>query len=239
MIGLADIHNHILFGVDDGAKQIEDSLGILADEYAQGVRTIILTPHFHGGVYEADEEDLTARFEALKQVAAERYPDLKLYLGNEILYTEYIIELIHKKRINTLAGSKYVLVEFMPGIPYSILEKNIKEILNSGFVPIIAHAERYECLAGSRIGKVIHLVESGAYIQVNADSIQTFRHKKFVKNLIDNDCLHFVASDAHDRVNRGVHFDKCIKYLTKKYGEEYVEWLFVENPQKVIDNHYI
>lgn len=89
------------------------------------------------------------------------------------------------------------------------------------------------------MGKIGHLVETGAYIQVNAESIYAFHNRRFIKDLINNDFLHFVASDAHDTVNRGVHFDKCIKVLTKKYGKEYVHWLLIENPQKVIDNQYI
>lgn len=238
MKGFTDIHNHILFGVDDGAKTIEDSIALIQDEYAQGVRKIIITPHFQGGVYETDNEIICERFNVLKKAVAENYPDMELYLGNEILFTEDIVELINRNKINTLANSKYVLVEFVPSIRYGILEKNIKDVLISGFIPIIAHAERYECLI-ENVKRVEHLVETGAYVQINAKSVFSFGYKKIVKKLIGRDCVHFVASDAHDIQKRGVHFDKCIKYLTKKYGEEYVDWLLIENPQKVIDNQYI
>ena len=95
-----------------------------------------------------------------------------------------------------------------------------------------------ECLR-TNINRIIHLVESGAYIQVNASSVYLFRNKKFVKKLIDEDCLHFVASDAHDREKRGMYLQKSVTYLSKKYNEEYVRWLMVENPHKVIANQRI
>lgn len=238
MKGLSDIHNHILYGVDDGAKDISESLRIIEDEYRQGVRNIIFTPHFHGGVYEEEQEVIRQRFNRIKDEVKDKYANLELYLGNEILYTKEIIELLNDKKINTLADSRYVLVEFMPRIEYGVLEKAIRDILMSGYIPIIAHCERYECLH-SNIGKIHHLVESGVYIQVNADSVYSFGYKRFIKKLIDSDCLHFIATDAHNQGGRGVHFDKCIKYLTKKYDKEYVEWLLIENPRKVINNQYI
>lgn len=238
MEGIIDIHNHILFGMDDGARNMEEALEIIQEEYRQGVRKIIFTPHFQGGVYECRPEVVQERFDRIREKVGGIYPDLKLYKGNEILLDGDIMELMNAKRIFTLADSKYILVEFMPGVAYSILEKKIREVLFAGLIPIVAHCERYTCLQKKR-ERIRHLVEAGAYMQVNAETILHFKGRRFVKRLMEEDCLHFIASDAHDTVRRGVYFDKCIKVLKKKYSEEYVRWLFIENPQKIINDTYI
>jgi len=238
MIGITDIHNHILYKVDDGSSNIEESMKMIDDEYAQGVRNIIFTPHYHGGEYEASQARIEERFTQVTENAKAKYPDMNFYIGQEILYSGDMIELIKSNRVRTMAGSKYVLIEFFPRIRYEDIERAVRQLMINGYVAIIAHAERYECLKG-KVGRVHHLVETGAYIQVNADIVSTFSKRRFLKMLIDADSLHFVGTDAHDQTNRGVNFSKCINYLNKKYGEEYVEWLLIDNPQKVIEDQYI
>lgn len=238
MQGTIDMHNHILWGIDDGAKNINESIEIIKDEYKQGVRKIIVTPHFYQGVYSFDKDQYDRRFNELCAEVNKLYPDLEIFKGQEIMYTQDIKSLLQNNGIQRMADSKYVLVEFMVDISYSNLERSVKEILTEGYVPIIAHCERYKCLSKS-VPKIRHLVESGAYMQVNASTVTSLGKRHFVNNLIDNDLLHFVGTDAHNTGSRGVTFAKCVSYLERKYGEEYVEWLMVENPQKIINDEYI
>ncbi|MBE5958553.1 MAG: hypothetical protein E7254_06785 [Lachnospiraceae bacterium] len=238
MKGIIDIHNHILFSLDDGARTIDDSMKMIDEEYRQGVRKIIFTPHYWPGVYQNDLSRVKRKYDELIIKVKEKYSDMECYLGNEILYTEDVVDLVEKEKVYSMAGSEYLLVEFMPGIDYHVLETRLKKILISGYKPIVAHCERYKCLLNN-IPRTKHLVDVGAYLQVNADSIYTFKYKGFVKKIIDNDCLHFIATDAHDLKNRSVTFEKCLKSLEKKYSDEYISWLLIENPQKVIDNQLI
>lgn len=238
MEGIIDIHNHIIFGVDDGAKNIEEALEIIEEEYNQGVRKIICTPHFQGGVYEAKPEEIQKKFHMIRECVKEKYSDLELYKGNEILLSGNISELLKTKRVCQLADSRYILVEFTQGVEYSVLETKIRDVLLEGYIPIIAHCERYTCLQKS-VDRIEHLVEVGAYMQINAKTALTFKGRRFIKKLIDADCLHFIASDAHGIKKRGVHFNECVTLLEKKYGKEYVRWLLIENPQKILDNRYI
>ena len=76
-------------------------------------------------------------------------------------------------------------------------------------------------------------------MQVNATSVKRFRYKRFIKMLVEIDCMHFIASDAHNLSERSVEFDEGIRYLTKKYGKGYVDWLLYENPTKVLNGQYI
>ena len=238
MKGIADIHNHILFGVDDGARTIDESMKMIAEEYSQGVRMIIFTPHYWPGMYRSEISKIRQKYDELMIRIKEQYSDLECYLGNEILYTEDVVELVEKEKVFTMADSEYILVEFMPGVDYHVLESRVKKILVNGYRPVIAHCERYKCLFNN-ITRIKHMVDVGAYMQVNADSVYTFKSKGFVSKLIDNDCLHFIGTDAHDLKQRKVTIGKCVKYLQKKYSDDYIEWLLIENPKKMIDNQMI
>lgn len=239
---ITDIHSHILYRVDDGADSIEKSLEILKQEYEQGVLNVILTPHFHIGECMPARDIIKAHYETLKVEAGKVLPDMKLYLGNEIMACNDMVEMLEEGELFTLAESGYVLVEFYPGVQYSVMEKYLRNLLNGGYTPIVAHCERYKCLRSSvkviNKSNILHLVEMGAYMQVNAFSVFGREHK-FVAKLIDNDLLHFVASDAHSTDGRGVFWKKCAQYLEKKYNRKYIEWLLVENPSKVLAGKYI
>lgn len=242
MRGITDIHSHILYNVDDGADSIDTSLDILKMEWKQGVSNVILTPHFHIGECMPESEKIQAHYEKLKEEAAKILPDMKLYLGNEIMACNDMVEMLDEGRLYALSDTFYVLVEFYPTVQYYVMEKYLRDILNGGYTPIVAHCERYKCLRSSikviNHNNISHLVEMGAYMQTNASSVFGREHK-FVAKLIDNDLLHFVGSDAHSTGTRGVFWEKCIQYLEKKYNKEYIKWLLVENPNKVLEGKYI
>lgn len=242
MNGITDIHNHILFGVDDGADSLDISLEMLKCEFQQGVNKVILTPHYDKSVYKAEPEIVRAHYEQLKKKVKEILPEMELYLGNEIMLCNDMALKLDKGRIFPLADSRYALIEFYPSVQYSLMEKSLKELLNGGYIPIVAHCERYKCLRSAFNGihakNISHLVEMGAYMQANVTSVLG-RDSKFVIKMIDNDYLHFMASDAHGLEKRGVHWDKCIKFLNKKYNRNYLEQLLVKNPEKVLKNEYI
>lgn len=238
MEGIVDIHNHILFGLDDGAKTLQESLEMIEDAHKQGIRELIFTPHYYPEEYDCEAPMVRSIYELVIAEATKKFPDMKFYLGNEVLCVGDAVDLLRSNRIYTLANSQYVLLEFFVQIEYELLEIRIKECLVNGYIPIIAHCERYTCLR-KNMYRIMHLVELGAYVQVNATSVYSRKHKGFIQRLIDEDCLHFIASDAHDRDKRGMFMKKSIAYLNKKYDEEYVRWLVIENPHKVIANQRI
>ncbi|MFQ9516156.1 MAG: CpsB/CapC family capsule biosynthesis tyrosine phosphatase [Eubacterium sp.] len=242
MKGITDIHSHIMFQVDDGARTIQESIEMLKAEYEQGVRAVVLTPHYHAGKYMPKTEVIEKRFEQLQTEIRDIIPEMKLYLGNEIMSFGDMVDMLQQGYIRSLAESSYVLVEFYPFIDYSIMEKSLNLLLLGGYIPIVAHCERYKCLRavfkGIHWKNINHLVEMGAYMQVNVTSVFG-KDSKFVSRLIDNDFLHFVASDAHNLGRRGIYWDECVKYLKKKYNTKYIEWLLVENPNRVIAGEYI
>ncbi|MCR5704592.1 MAG: hypothetical protein K6G85_08205 [Eubacterium sp.] len=242
MVNLTDLHNHILYGVDDGSDSLETSLEIIKQEYEQGVRNIILTPHFHIGECMPKQEKMQEHFEVLQKAVKKQYPDMKLYLGNEVMACNDMPDLLEEGRILSLAGSRYVLVEFYPTVREKEMERYLMDLISGGYIPIIAHCERYQCLR-KKIGvinreQILHLIEMGVYFQVNATSLLG-REKKFVLKMMKENFLYFIATDAHSTGRRGVYWDECLKVLEKKFTPGYLQWLLVDNPQKVIEDKYL
>lgn len=241
MIGIIDIHSHMLPGVDDGAHSPDDTKELLNESYRQGVRTVIFTPHYETGVYINERERLERRFNQIKEMMGGELPDLKLFLGSEIYYSSDVPELLAQGRLCTLAGSRYVLVEFATNVSYDFLKNSLYRILLEGFIPVLAHAERFGCLY-KKISLVDDIVDMGTYIQVNAGSVTKKAPRKvrsFVKKLIDNDLLHIIATDTHDSRYRKPNFSECIAFLQKRYNDEYVRTLLIDNPQKIVNDIYI
>ena len=130
------------------------------------------------------------------------------------------------------------MTEYSFETEYSDIRTQTKKLLSYGYVPVIAHAERYACLL-KKPRLCLELLDSGAYIQLNADSILGLDGKageKFCRKLLKNQWADFVASDAHGMKERANHLGKCMEYVAKKYGGDYAEILFGSNPQKILDS---
>jgi protein-tyrosine phosphatase len=234
---IIDIHTHMLFGVDDGAADMETSLALLDKAYKEGTRRIFFTPHSIDGRF--NFEGANRSLEKLVTAARERYPELKFSGGCELYYSESAVDGLLQGKVPTLADSKYVLVEFHPTVCYFDLKNAIQKLTVSGFIPIIAHAERYGCL---RKESTEHLVELGAYIQLNARSVlgkSGLEPKQFCKKLLKSGLVHFIASDAHDLKRRSSGLSDCVKHIEKKYSQKYAERIFYKNPMKILNNTYI
>ena len=236
MKGIFDIHCHILPGVDDGAASMDETLRLLALEYEDGVRSIIFTPHFRRRMFEPDMELVREAFWQTREEAAKIYPDLNLYLGCEFHANSEMQDILKRGERPTMAGSKYVLTEFKESAEYGYVRERIQTLRTRGFRPIIAHAERVACLKKDAAG-IAELVEAGARIQINAESIlgqEGFTVKRLCKKLMKLDLIHFVGTDAHNTRDRVPNMGKCAAYIEKKMGTAYAEKLLIENPGKII-----
>ena len=102
---MIDIHSHIIFGVDDGPKTLEESLALIDEARRQGVRMIVATSHRRKGMFETPEKSIMANYLELKKVVAERLPELTLCYGGELYYTKDIIGKLDTKKLPTLNGT--------------------------------------------------------------------------------------------------------------------------------------
>ncbi len=238
---IVDIHMHILPGIDDGAKSMDESITMLQQSAAQGIGTIIVTPH--SWAIDSRGIDLVhSRFSELKQTAEEKQIPVDLFLGCEMLvYPDTVDDCIQKlkdDRYPTMAGSNYVLTEFEPYFSQNDMEFCIEKIASAGYVPIVAHAERYEY---STVSGVKALKALGAKIQINAFSIvnESKMHTRETANaLLSEEMVDFIGSDAHRLDHRPPVIRDGIDALSARYSKDYVRMISIENPRKLlgIDN---
>lgn len=228
-----DIHCHILPGVDDGAKDLAQALELVKIAQDDGTGALVLTPHYRGRFRQNTPEQLRAAFDALRQAAPK---DMELFLGNEVAYEKDVAEKLTEGRVLSLAGGRYVLLEFdVATTGYQAMDA-VMELIGGGAIPVIAHAERYP--AFQRDKQLTEAVlAAGALIQINADSVLGkcgFGVKRFCHWLLKGRRAHFVASDAHDREARPPKLGDCFRYICKKFGEDYAAALFWENARVVL-----
>ena len=235
---IIDIHTHILPGVDDGSKSIDESIEIIKYLYSIGVTDIVLTSHYIKDTkYVANLKERKAIYEKLVK---ENIKGVNLYLGNEVFLNDDVINLFNKKEITTINNSNYMLVE-LPLTSYMNGYSNILcDLSEYGIIPIIAHPERYEFIKKDK-KKVKELLEFNTLLQVNVESLTGKygkKAKKVAKWLLKKDLVSFVATDIH-RVSNKTEIDKAYKKLKKLVKKDrYIE-LTYNNPLRVLNNKRI
>lgn len=232
---MIDIHCHMLFGVDDGPADIKESLELLVQAKEYGVDTIILTPHYRHGMFAYQKRDVDKNYYELCEYA-ERL-GIKLLLGCEYHVNSHMVENFDNRRIRTMANSNYILTEYKNECDYSYILTQTTEAIASGYIPIIAHAERYDCMQKKpeRAGELKRL---GAYIQINADSIignDGWTTKRYCQKLIKHGWVDFVASDTHGIKNRPNRLKDAYDYCTDKFGTATAEKLFSRNAADMLE----
>ncbi len=236
-MGLIDIHTHILYGVDDGAGTLSDSMGLLDEECEQGVDTVIMTPHYGPKFGYPDKDVLREHFDEISQKAEKYYPEIKLYLGSELYYQESTISDLDSGKALTMNGTRYVLVEFGVKDPYTYIYRAVQNFVYAGYIPIIAHAERYEAVF-RQIDRIEELIDIGALIQINAESLIGGIFDKcssFCKKIAKEGLMHFLGSDCHDFRTRRPNMKKAAEVLLKKNAQQILE----TNPRNMLEGKNI
>lgn len=234
MIGLWDIHNHILPGVDDGSSCIDESVKLVIQEYEQGVRNIVLTPHVRRDMFTVSFSERYEMFIKLRDAVSLLYKDVNLYLGAEIFVDKDSLEYAIREP-NTMCSLPLVLAEFPVDIDYDSLLNLLDQLKDKGLSVIVAHIERYKCLSDD-INRVNELKSKGCYVQVNSDSVISFfglSIRRFVNQLIKNGLVDFVASDCHSIDKRSVNISKAYELVKRKYGSDIADRLFHSNAERL------
>lgn len=234
-----DIHCHILQGTDDGSPSFEESLKMAADAIKNGTVGIICTSHVN-----SDSPTDTMKLHTLKKkfslLLSDAGIDLKLYSGQEIMvgdnYRE-IPSMLKSHKLLTLAYSGYVLVEFPLDTDYSLIEERTSYIASRGFVPVVAHPERYQA-AKDRVNIAL-LKKCGALIQLNKGSLKgSFGHtaQENAHFILRHGLADFIASDAHSSTRRSPGLKNVYDAVREMYSANYAEKLTVGNPEKILKN---
>lgn len=243
---MIDIHSHIIFGVDDGPKSIEESLELIGIARKQGVRIIVATSHRRKGMFETPEKVIMANFIKLKEAVNEIYPELKLCFGGELYYSKSLMEKLEKRKVPTINNSRYILLEFSMNTPWKDIQKAVNEVNLLGLTPLIAHIERYDALAFNA-ERVEELIEKGCFTQVNSSHVlkpsligdRSKEFKKRVEFFLENDLVHCVASDMHNTTIRPPYMNAAYKIVKEEYGEDRAKALFKKNPLMILKNQIV
>lgn len=236
-----DLHCHIIPGVDDGSPNMEESVKMLKKAYEMGVRNIIATPHYACGDHNAEPSRLEELRKQVEVEAKKISKHFNISLGNELLWSPDVVQAVKDGKANTMAGTRYILVEFSPNDSYRTIYNGLRSFILEGYIPIAAHIERYEALQ-NREDRVKELVDLGAYIQVNIGSMVGGlfdSHARFLKKLFNKGLIHFFASDAHDSTYRTCRFQECIDHIKKKVDVDYLSAVLYENPSLLYEDKYI
>ena len=240
MDNYVDIHSHILYGIDDGSKSLEESIEIIKEHIKMGFTDIAVTPHYiENSKYITNNEEKENILKTLKNELKKQNIKINLYIGNEVYINNNIEELLNQNEISTINNTKYLLIE----LPMQNKIKNISEIIYElrikGIIPIIAHPERYEYVQKD-INYVDKLIEEGALLQSNYASILGMygeKSKKALKKLLKQNKILILSTDVHYPNSKiYLNMDKIRKKLSKLIGEEKLKELTTTNPKKIIKN---
>ena len=240
---MIDLHTHILPGIDDGAQDMLDALELAEIAFESGTEALVATPHSNQiGRFENynTKEFRDIYFKFCKALEKERIP-LKIYPGMEIFVTDDIAEKIENKVFVGLNHSQYYLVEFPFDMEYEAIRKGLKNILETGKTPLIAHPERYYCVQDFP-AMTYEWIQMGCRTQVNRGSIfGKFgrQEERTADYMIENGLATCIASDAHGPYMRTTYMLDVKEYLIKYYGEDAAYWLLKENPERIIHNKNI
>jgi len=236
-----DIHSHILPGVDDGSDSMEQTIRMLYMADKEQITTIIATPHYEAGRDNRSVDELKDIVNQVQLQAIEINKDFRISLGNEIYYSESIVEDLKSGKALTLAGSRYVLVEFSYGSTFKSMYRGMNKLIYSGYIPILAHVERYYSLH-RKPDMVKELIKMGCYIQMNSKSVMgglLDTKALYNRKLLQNDMVHFISSDCHSDRVRVPMMQFAVKHLLKRCDEDQINRIFINNPTKLLEDIYI
>ena len=231
-----DMHCHMLSGVDDGAGSSEEMFAMLEMAYEDGIRAVCLTPHYSPYLFGDTSERSEKSFARLEQYVAQRHPDMRVFLGHELGYYHGCLESLHSGKCRTVAGSRYVLIDFPAGISFFELQGALDQLRFSGFFPILAHAERYPCLF-HRVKWIEEFVSSGGLVQVNASSAIGAWGKgseRLWKKLIKKRLVHVISTDAHNTSTRPPVMSVCLPFLNRYCTPAEIRRLTWENACRIV-----
>lgn len=232
-----DIHTHVLPGVDDGARDWDTCLQMLVKSAEYGVNKIIATPHYLPWQRNMSPENICRLCsEVEEQLQMKHGISMDIYPGNEIYYSLEVVERLKQGDILTLAGSRYVLVEFSVSCSYQTICRAVKEFRDAGYIPIIAHVERYSCLRN--VKQLEDIKQMGALLQMNVEAFQNGwfdPESRWAKKCLSGKLIDFLASDMHSLRRRPPMSGEQLEWVQKKLDFTYRKALLYKNAEKIFD----
>lgn len=233
---MIDIHCHILPGIDDGSRNVEESMEMIREAYKAGFTNIISTSHYIEESYNVPKAKRQELIDMLNSKIEQEGMNIKIYNGAEAYITPNLVELIKAEELPTMNGTKYLLMELPMHNQILNLESIVSKVINQGITLIIAHPERYDIVQKNY--KVLNeLADMGVLFQANYGSCIGQYGKeaeKTLKKLLKANRISFFGTDCHREGSVYCQMPEILKKLEKMIGKEKLEELTTTNPQKLI-----
>ena len=236
---MIDMHCHILHGMDDGSGSLEESVGLCRLAVDNDISTVVLTPHLpNPSQLEAFLRRRARRMEELKRALDQRKIELELLPGAEVFVDD---DVFFAPSLDgaTLNGSRYILIEFtFRGLNTMRLVKYVNEFFARGYVPIIAHPERY-FYTQENYDIINHLGDMGVLFQLNATSLvgaNGMEAKELGFAMANSGLASFIGSDAHSLRHRPNDLLLMMDHFPRAIPFEVYDRMLGANPQKIIND---
>jgi len=240
---MIDLHSHLLHGLDDGAKTLEESIEMCRLAFQDGIRTIVATPHTLTGVYSNDRLTILAKVQELNAflIRSELFTpnsEITILPGSDVHFSEGLLKDLEEGRLTTVGdGGRFLFVEFpFNGIPFRA-ESVLFQLLGRGTTPIITHPERNIEIA-SRPYRYYEMLRMGCLGQITAMSLTgEFGHKikQVAESLLRLRLIHFIATDAHSVNGRPPILSKAVRSAAKIIGADEAIKMVTEYPHAILN----
>ncbi len=235
---MIDFHSHIIPNVDDGSKSLEETFKMFEEAEKAGFKAIISTSHYIENAYESNMAERKVWINALQEGINKKNINLKLYLGNEVYFSENIVDLLKKGIVATINETNYVLFEFPLNTKPMNIYDVVYDILGNGYTPILAHPERYSFVQ-KQPSLIFDLIEAGVLMQANYLSILGWYGEKakiIVKKFFENNYIHLLGSDVHKPDTIYPNIQQALDEIKSIVGEEKLRELTCLNEESILQN---
>lgn len=239
---MIDIHSHILFDIDDGAENIETSVKMCRDAYENGLTAVTATPHMSDyRRLDGFARERNAKIRELREELARNDIPLTVASGAELYLSDKIFSADSLDKL-TINGSRYMLSEFPLG-RFDIRRATmwIDELLARGYIPILAHPERYLEIHRN-LWVIDELLDRGVIFQVNFDSLTGRNGEKpqmMAVDMVERKIARLIGSDAHDTVHRHNRLRERIKELPREITAEMLNECMKRVPRMILRDEEI
>ncbi len=236
---MIDLHNHLLPGIDDGAKKVEETLDFLRIAWRDGVKLVVATPHMKPGVYDNRRETILERVALVREAAkGDEAEKVMLLPGAEVYFTADLPSRAREKELMTVGDrGRYLLLE----LPYQQIPMQVDDTIFQlrllGITPLMAHPERVAYYLED-IERVAASVRLGARIQVTAASLTGRfgdKARDFGRALLRRNLIHVLASDGHDVRYRPPVLSEGVRAAAAEVGEAAALRMVEDTPRAILD----
>ncbi|QHA93689.1 CpsB/CapC family capsule biosynthesis tyrosine phosphatase [Bacillus sp. N1-1] len=237
---MIDIHCHILPGIDDGAKDMNDSLEMARQAQSQGITRIVASPHHKNGSFDNNFQDILTEVNLLNKELTREGIDIEILPGQEVRIYGEMEEDLDVDLLTVNNKGVYMLIEFPSSHLPRYANKLLFDLQLKGIVPIIVHPERNREIMEDP-SKLYRLIKEGSLSQVTASSVtgrMGKKIKKFSLDLISHNLAHFIASDSHNTTTRPFDLREAYETVEKELGMS-IRYQVQENPEEMVQGRMI